>query len=120
MPRRKKRVRLSFLVARTQQLLFFFLGGFTVLLAAIYLFLMNRLAMQGYILSMETEKHLNLASELGKVESQIARYETREYVSESAQAKVMVQRERQRYLVMKQQLTAQKEEDKRRLSQETF
>ena len=108
MPIRKKRVRISFLVLRTQRLLLLILGGFTILLASIYLFLMNRLAMQGYVLTIETEKHLQLSNELGKLDAQIARYETREYVSESTQAKIMVQRETRKFVVMKNNYTAQK------------
>ncbi|MDM8539037.1 hypothetical protein QUF70_19980 [Desulfobacterales bacterium HSG17] len=108
MPIRKKRVRISFLVLRTQRLLLLFLGGLAILFASIYLFLMNRLAMQGYVLTVETEKHLRLAEDIEKVEAQIARYETREYVSESTKTKIMVQREKKRFVFIKPNYTAKK------------
>jgi len=105
----KKRVRLSFLVARTQSFLFWFLAGLALLLGAIYLFLMNRVSMQGYVLSIEMEKSREISSNLEQLDAKIARHETRKYLSDSMYSKDMIVREQQNYFVMKPQFTAFKE-----------
>ncbi|MCF7812147.1 hypothetical protein K9M59_00895 [Candidatus Gracilibacteria bacterium] len=103
-----KRIRLSFLAARTQKLLFSVLCGFALTLACVQLFLMNNLSMKGYILSKITEEQSQITSELQKLDAQVARFETREYVSRQSEQKTMIVRHYQRYMVMKDTFTAQK------------
>jgi hypothetical protein len=104
----KKRIRLSFLVAETQKLLFWVLVGFALLLFGIYLFWMNRIAMQGYVLTKFSEKNAELSSTIEQLEARIARFETREYVAKRSESVNMVVRGRQHFVVVKKTLTAQK------------
>ncbi len=108
MPARIKRIQLSFLARQTQELLFLVLGICAISLAAVYLFLMNRLSMEGYILTVETERSKEVGSEMDKVETQVARYETRKYIAEMPETKEMVIRQRQNFLVLKPRFTAKK------------
>ncbi len=108
MPIRTKRIRLSFLARRTQELLFWVLGICAISLAAVYLFLMNHLSMAGYILTVETERSKEVGTMMDQIETQIARYETRKYVAGMPETKKMIVRKRQKFLVLKPRFTAKK------------
>jgi hypothetical protein len=103
-----KRIRLSFLVARTQKLLFSLLGITAITLACVHLFLMNNLSMKGYILSKITARNAELTTTIQKLDAQVARFETREYVEKLSDQSPMVHRVENKFLVMKQTFTAQK------------
>ncbi len=103
-----KRVQLSFLVAKTQKLLFGVLMTLAFLLASAYLFLMNKVSMEGYVLSKEAEHNTELSSELEQLESQIAQRETQEYVAKMSDANAMLVRGRQNFVVLRPIFTAQK------------
>ncbi len=105
---RIKRIRLSFLARRTQELLFWVLGICAIVLVAIHLFLMNHLSMAGYVLTIETERTKEVSTMMDKVEIQIAKYETREYISKMPATKEMIVRQRQNFLVLKPRFTAKK------------
>jgi len=108
MPARTKRIRLSFLARRTQELLFWVLGICAISLASVYLFLMNHLSMEGYILTVETEQSKEVGAEMDKIETQVAKYETRKYVAGMTETKNMVIRKQQNFLVLKPKFTAQR------------
>jgi len=104
----KKRIRLSFLVAKTQRMFFTLLYGIAIALACVYLFWLNHLAMQGYILTKITEESFQLTSELEQIDAKIAHFQTREYVTKMSDKNQMVQRRGQRFVVVKDVFTAQK------------
>ncbi len=104
----KKRIHLSFLVAKTQKLLFWGLVGFALFLFGIYLFWMNRIAMQGYVLTKFTEKNADLSSTIEQLDARIARFETREYIAKRSEGENMIVRGRQHFVVVKNVFTAQK------------
>ena len=89
-------------------MLFWLLAGIALLLASVYLFLMNHLAMQGYVLRRETEKSLDIAILLEQLDSQVTRHETHKFLTETLYVKQMTSRERRKFVVMRlQTLTAQ-------------
>ena len=105
----KKRVRLSFLAARAQKLLFWVLCGIAFALGCMYLFLMNRVAMQGYVLSKVTQQNATLASDHERLEAQIARFQTREYILKMSEKNLMIGQQRPGFITVKQNvLTAQR------------
>ncbi len=104
----KKRIRLSFLVAKTQKLLFWGLVGFALFLFGVYLFWMNRIAMQGYVLTKFTEKNAELSSTIEQLEATLARFETREYIAKKSAETGMVTKGRQKFVIVHKTLTAQK------------
>jgi len=104
----KKRIRLSFLVQKTQKLLFWWLIGCAITLASIYLFQMNHVAMQGYVLTRETQENAELSAKIGQMNAQIARLETREYVLKLSEKEQMVAKNRGQFLVLKEVFTAQR------------
>ncbi|MCF7917509.1 hypothetical protein K9L27_00690 [Candidatus Gracilibacteria bacterium] len=88
--------------------MFYLLCSIALALACVYLFQMNHLGMQGYILSKVTEKNAEITNTLQKIDAQITRLETREYVSKLSEQDAMVVRQQNQYIVMKQTFTAQK------------
>jgi len=82
--------------------------GFALFLFGVYLFGMNRIAMQGYVLTKFTEKNAELSSNIEQLEATIARFETREYITKKSESKKMVSRGRQKFVVIHETLTAQK------------
>jgi len=108
---RKKRVRLSFLVVRTQKMLMFFLFGVAGMLGFLHLFLMNQVAMRGYVLSREMETRAREVAILEQLETKIAQYERRRYLSDATKSGGMVFRSgRRNFLVVKPKFTAQSRE----------
>ncbi len=105
----KKRTRLSFLVLKTQRLLFWWMTGCAITLSSVYLFQMNNVAMQGYVLTRATQENAALSATIGQLDAQIARLETSEYISKLSEKNQMVMRERGRFVVLKQTFTAQKQ-----------
>ena len=104
----KKRIQLSFLVAKTEKLLFWGLVGVALFLFGIYLFWMNPIAMQGYVLTKFAEKNAELSSTIEQLDARAARFETREYVAKRSESVNMVARGRQNFVVVKKTLTASK------------
>ncbi|MCF7905886.1 hypothetical protein K9L63_01705 [Candidatus Gracilibacteria bacterium] len=104
----KKRIRLSFLVQKTQKLLFWWLSGCAITLASVYLFQMNHVSMQGYVLTRETQENAKLSAKMGQLDAQIARLETREYVLKVSEKEQMIARTREQFIVLKDTFTAQK------------
>ena len=105
----KKRTRLSFLVLKTRRLFFWWLTGCVLTLSSVYLFQMNHVAMQGYVLTRATQENASLTATMGQLDAQIARLETREYIAKLSEKNQMVMRERGRFVILKQTFTAQKE-----------
>ena len=105
---RSQRVRLSFLVLRTQRMLLLFLCGVAFLLGTTYLFVLNRVALNGYILTIQTETRAELLTEVEKLDAQIAFRQTQTYLSKSKIANDMILRVQPRYVVLRQTYTAQK------------
>jgi len=104
----KKRVRISFLVARTEKFLFWWLSGVALLLACSYLFWLNKVGMQGYVLSKTTEKHFELSSNLEQINAEIARHQAGGYIDKMSKKNAMINRDWQRFVVIKDTFTAQK------------
>jgi hypothetical protein len=103
----KKRIRLSFLAQRAQKMLFWLLGFVALMLAAVYLFLTNRLAIQGYALSRVIETNVEIVQDVERIEASLARFQTREYIAETTEAKMMVARNSRQFVVLKPQATAE-------------
>ncbi len=104
----KKRVRLSFLVARTQKMLLIFSLSVIIFLGIFYLFLLTRVATKGYLLSLEIENSQKLDEELEQINTKIAQLETQKFITENTHAKSMVVQQQTQYLVFSPKYTAQK------------
>lgn len=110
MSTRTKRVRLSFLAAKTQKMLFWFLSALVLILSCVYLFWLNHLSMQGYILSHITAEGHDISAEVERLDARIAKLQTREYIAKMSESETspMVLRQRQRFVVVRDVFTAQK------------
>lgn len=99
---------LSFLVQRAQRMYVFLMGGIIVCLGAFYLFMLNGVTMSGYVLTKETQAQHALLEDIQKLDSRIARKESREYISESETAKTMIVRNEVSYVTIASRFTAKK------------
>ncbi len=106
MPRR--RVRLSFAIAKTWRLLTAFSVLVVLCLGASYLFLLNSVSMKGYRLSKIAEQHMHLLSQEEQLDAKLAHFQTRQYLSDRKQTESMVYREKGNFVVIKETFTAQK------------
>ena len=84
------------------------MGGVILCLGILYLFMLNGVTMSGYVLTKETEAQYYLLEEIQLLDSQIARKEAREYISESSNAKTMIVRDNVSYVTIQPTYTAQK------------
>lgn len=82
----RKRVLFSFVVARTHKMFVFFLALCAIVLFCLYLFLLNRVALQGYILTKEAERKTDILRQIGTLDSSLARLDTREYLLKKSDA----------------------------------
>ena len=105
---KRRRIRLSFMVAKTRRLMIGFFGVVVLLVGASHLFLLNRVSMKGYRLSKISEQHIHLASFEEQLDARIAHLQTREYLADLDQLEVMIYRERGNFVVIKEAFTAQK------------
>ncbi|HEY5713775.1 MAG TPA: hypothetical protein VIT68_00280 [Candidatus Gracilibacteria bacterium] len=87
---RPRRSPLSIVALRTHRALVFLLGFGAVGLFASYLFLMNHLSMQGYVLSKTMEEHQVLSQQEGELEAILAKSEAREYIQKSDIGKTLI------------------------------
>ncbi len=105
----QKRIKLSFVVARTHRLLTYSLMLLGCILGSLYLFGMNSVAMKGYVLTKIIQENKTLTSEIEQLDAQISQFETREYLEKSSEDSYMVYHNQQRqFLVLKDVFTAQK------------
>lgn len=104
----QRRKQLSFWVRYTNRLLLSIAGVMAITIGMVYLFFLNQVSMRGYVLNKELQKNDVITSEKSQLVAQIARMETREYLSKKDYAKVMVQRESSQYFVRRDKFTAQK------------
>lgn len=105
MSRRKP---LSLTALRTHRALLVLMGSVASMLFIGYVFLMNHLSMQGYLLSVESEKHITLSQDLEQIEARVARIQTHEYINKSIKGDVMVAQELKSFLVVPDTVTARK------------
>ena len=105
MSRRKP---LSLTALRTHRALLILMGSVASTLFIGYVFLMNHLSMQGYLLSIESENLIDLSQELGQLESRVARIQTHEFITKSVGTQSMLAQEFKSYLVVPNIVTARK------------
>lgn len=105
----RNRKPLSIVALRTHKALFYLLCILASILFVTYLFLMNYLSMEGYILSRVTEEGLELSQELEILDSNIARIQSREFVAKSSgNSQLVSQGPWRTYVVIPRTFTAQK------------
>lgn len=103
-----KRTQLSFVVQRTQKLLFLILGSAILFLGSLYLFGLNTVALRGYALTKEAQKALQIHQELERVEARIIQVETKDFLTQETNSAYMVYNDQRDFLVYKEGYTAQK------------
>lgn len=103
-----KRLHLSLVAEQTRKMLFMLLAATSIILFICHLFLMNQLAMRGYILSKESTQNTTLKRELEQSDARVAQLQTHAFVGKSSATKLMVARERQNFVVIPSKMTAQK------------
>ncbi len=104
----RRRKPLSLTAIHTHRALMLLLGIITSLLFIGYVFLMNHLSMQGYILSRESEKHIQISSKLEQIEAKMAHSQASEYIAKSSVSKPMVVQARKSYVVVPNTVTARR------------
>ncbi len=86
----KKRSRLSLVALQTQRLLLGFCFAFAIFLGSLQLFLMNYVHMQGYVFTKENEKSMEIAQIINQLDAQIAKAQSRDFISKTPQSKEMI------------------------------
>jgi len=104
----RRRVRLSFMVAKTRRLMIGFFSVVVLVVGASHLFLLNKVSMKGYRLSKISEEHIHLASLEEQLDARIAHLQTREYLADLEQVEGMAYRGKGNFVVIKESFTAQK------------
>ncbi len=104
-----KRYRLSLLARRTQQMLFGLLISLALTLFIAQLFVMNHLAMSGYVLTKELALRSKLTDRHEKLDAAIAKVQTQEFVYKISQKELLVAKNSQRFVMVPNRYTAQKE-----------
>ena len=105
----RRRSPLSIIALRTHKVLVWAMGLGAVSLFASYLFLMNHLSMQGYLLTKEMEEHALLSRNLDQLEAELAQTESREYIQKAPAGKsLMAQGHAKTYVIIPSSLTARK------------
>ena len=108
-----KRYRLSLLARRTQQMLFGLLLSLALTLFVAQLFVMNHLAMSGYVLTQELTLRTDLADKHEKLDAAIAKAQTQEFVYKTSQKEQLVTKDNQRFVMVPNRYTAQQGVDPR-------
>ena len=108
-----KRYRLSLLARRTQQMLFGLLITLALTLFIAQLFVMNHLAMSGYVLTQELTLRSDLANRHEKLDAAIAKAQTQEFVYKTSQKEQLVAKDSQRFVMVPNRYTAQEGQDNR-------
>lgn len=108
-----KRYRLSLLARRTQQMLFGLMFSLALTLFVAQLFVMNRLSMSGYVLTVELSERTKLADQHEKLDAAIAKAQTQEFVYKTSQKEQLVVKDNQRFVVVPNRYTAQQGLDPR-------
>ncbi len=103
---RKKRFHLSLVVAQAHKMLFTLLGVLVIGLFILQLSLMNTLAVRGFALSQNIEKHKQLLQKTEQIDVQLARLQTQEFVSKVKTTQYMVNKGFQRFVYIPTSLTA--------------
>lgn len=109
-PRRKRKLTLSKLFEHTQRLYVYLVGSVIICLGAFYLFMLNGVAMRGYVLTVEASEQQSLLQEIQLLDAAIAKRQSREYLTESKDVKFMATKETPRYVTVQQTYTAQKDD----------
>ena len=108
--RRQNRLTLSKLFADTQRWFVYLMGSIIVCLGAFYLFMLNGVAMRGYVLTLEASAQQDLLAEIQILDAVIAKKQAREYLAESPETKVLEARRGSNYVIVQPTYTAQAEE----------
>ena len=103
-----RKATLSSLVQRAQRMYMLLMGGIILCLGILYLFMLNGVTMSGYVLTKETQAQYYLLEEMQLLDSQFARKESREYISESSNDKTMIVRDNVSYVTIQPTFTAKK------------
>jgi len=105
---------LSLVAIRTHRALMLLMSCVASVMFVAYVFLMNHLSMQGYVLGVEAEKNLKLITSLDQIEAQVARIQTREFVAKSVGEDQMVASIGKNFMVVPNVMTAQRDLGKNR------
>jgi len=98
---------------KTQRMLSLFLLGLILILGTTYLFLLNQVSMNGYVLSQITDDRTELAQALDKIDTQIQFRQTADYIADAHQVQIMEVHTQPTYAVIKRTYTAQKASPRR-------
>lgn len=106
---RKNRTRLSVVAVQTKNMLLYLLVGIAVVLGAIYLFLMNHIAFQGYVFQNQSDRNQELLGEVSYLDTKIARIQTAENLEKIVKKHYpMVSRDRDRFVIIQSGVTAKR------------
>ncbi len=103
-----RRPHLRSIAFQAQQMLFGLLIAFSLGLFLTQLFLMNRLSMEGYVMTRALEDKKDLVAENEVVEAEIARLQTQDFVSKTTTKYHFIAKDRQEYVYVPLLMTAQK------------
>ena len=104
----RKKIPLSLIIKNTKQVLTTYLGLLVFVLSAFYLFGMNNVAMQGYILTQEAQNNRKITMELERLDSKIVQLDTKAFLTEKTEASLMVYNNTKDFFVYKNSYTAKK------------
>ena len=107
--RKRKRFNLSLAARQTQTMLIGLFVSTVLVLFVTQLFLLNQLSTAGYRLTQAVEKKTELVDEMEKVDAEIARIQTQEFVTKTTAIKhQMVAKEGQQFVQIPLRFTAKK------------
>lgn len=105
--RRKRKITLSKLFENTQRLYVYLVGSVIICLGAFYLFMLNGVAMRGYVLTVEASEQQSLLADIQLLDAVIAKKQAREYLKESKEIKQLIAKESANYVPVQATYTAQ-------------
>jgi len=105
----QKRLLFSFLVARTHRQLVGVLFFFSLFIGIAYLFLLNRVALQGYSLTQEAQRKVEYARILENLDSELAQYDTREFLQKKTESGYLATAAgKRRFMFIRENFTARR------------
>lgn len=104
----RRRPHLRHIASQAQGMLFGLMIVFSIGLFLAQLFLMNKLSMEGYVMTRQLEFKKDLVQESELIEAEIARMQTQDFVSKTTSQYQFIAKDNSRFVYVPLLMTAQK------------